>query len=376
MFWHNLKYEFLQGIRQKEQIGWMMIFPIVLATFFYLAFGNLYEQDELFCEIPVAVVELKEDAVFSSVMEELAQGEDPLFTVQYTEQEAAEALLRDGEIDGIILVDETLSMVAKENCTEASIIHAFLSQYHTQKTVITDTMKTNPQHVGAVTESLSAEIRALDTRSMSNGNMDLYASYFHNLIAMVALFAATGGVFAATQNQGNLSPIGARKCTSPTHKLKSIISSLLATFLCQTICTFLSITYIALILRVDMGNNIPMLYLSGAIGVLAGTALGFFIGSIGTLAENTKFGIAFAFTMVCCFLSGLMVGNMKPLFEQHCPIVNRLNPAALISDLFYCLTIYDNYTRYTQIALTLIVMSVIFTAGGFLFTRRKKYASI
>ena len=42
MFLHNLKYEFLQNIRQKELIGWMMLFPIVLATLFYVAFGNIY----------------------------------------------------------------------------------------------------------------------------------------------------------------------------------------------------------------------------------------------------------------------------------------------------------------------------------------------
>lgn len=376
MFLHNLKYEFLQNIRQKEQIGWMMVFPIVLATFFALAFGNLYEQDELFREIPIAVVEHSEDSVFRGVMDALTLEENPLFSVQYTDRSTAETLLTDGEISGIIFVGETLSMTAKENGTESSIIRAFLTQYQTQKTVITETAASDPQRISAVTAAFAKDITAVETKSLSNGNMDLYAAYFHNLIAMVALFATTTGLFAATQNQGNLSPIGARKCTSPTNKLTATISSLLAAYLCQVLCTFLSITYIVFILRVDMGDRIPMLYLSGAIGVLAGTALGFFIGSVGRLSESVKFGIAFAGTMACCFLSGLMVGNMKPLLERYCPIINRINPAALISDLFYCLTIYDNYERYTQIALTLIAMSVIFTVGGFLFTRRKKYASI
>lgn len=376
MFLHNLKYEFLNTVRQKEMIGWMMIFPIILATFFYLAFHNLYERDNLFSEIPVAVVERQEDAVFRTVLDELAKSDTPLFAVQYVSDEQAEQLLQDGDVKGIIFTGDTLSMVAAESSAETTIIRSFLTQYSTQKAVITETAQNSPRQLGAVTEALGKEISAIRTESLSDGNMDVYASYFHNLIAMVALFASSSGLFAATQNQGNLSAIGARKCISPTHKLKTILSGLLAAFFGQTICVFLSITYIIFVLGVNMGDNIPLLYLSGMTGTLAGTSIGFFIGSIGRMSEGAKFGIAFSFTMVSCFFSGLMVGGIKGVIAQHCPIVNKLNPAALISDLFYCLTIYDSYERYTQVTLTLFAMSVLFTAGGFLLTRRKKYASI
>ena len=81
-------------------------------------------------------------------------------------------------------------------------------------------------------------------------------------------------------------------------------------------------------------------------------------------------------TMISCFLSGLMIADMKSIISQHCPVVNKLNPAALISDLFYCLSIYDDYSRYISVTATLLIMTVLFTAGGFLLTRRKKYASI
>ena len=60
MFWHNLKYEVLSGLRVKDVLFWLILFPIVLATFFKIAFGSIYEKTTLFSTIPMAVVETTE----------------------------------------------------------------------------------------------------------------------------------------------------------------------------------------------------------------------------------------------------------------------------------------------------------------------------
>lgn len=376
MFWHIFKYEFLNTIKQKELVFWMMCFPIILGTFFNLAFGNLYEKEEIFNEIPVAVAEIKEDSVFREVMDSLSEGDSPLFKVQYTDMEEAEELLKNEDIKGIICVDDELSLSVAGNGLEQSIIKSFLEQYEAQKTIITDTAANNPEKLQDVIAALSADIDCIETKELSGGNMDVYVQYFQNLIAMVALFGTMVGLFAATSNEANLSAIGARKCVAPTHKLKSIIANLLAAFCAQVICVFISITYIVFILKIDMGDKIPMMYLSGAAGSLLGVSMGFLIGSIGRMSEGVKVGISTSFSMFCCFLSGLMVGGMKAFFESHCPVVNKINPAAVISDLFYCLAVYDDYSRYMEKMVTLLIMSAIFITGGFLLTRRKKYESI
>lgn len=376
MFRQIFKYEFINTIRQKELIFWMMCFPIILGTFFNLAFGNIYEKNEIFTEIPVAVAETKEDSVFREVLDELSTGDSPLFKVQYTDMEEAEELLKNEDIKGIICVDDELSLSVAGNGLEQSIIKSFLEQYEAQKTIITDTAVNNPDKLQDVITALSADINCIETKELSGGNMDEYVQYFQNLIAMVGMFGTMVGLFAATSNEANLSAIGARKCVAPTHKLKSIVANLLAAFCAQIICVFISITYIVFILKIDMGDKIPMIYLSGASGSLLGVSLGFLIGSIGRMSEGVKVGISTSFSMFCCFLSGLMVGNMKAVINQHCPIVNKINPAAVISDLFYCLAVYDDYSRYMEKMVTLLIMSAVFITGGFLLTRRKKYASI
>jgi ABC-2 type transport system permease protein len=76
------------------------------------------------------------------------------------------------------------------------------------------------------------------------------------------------------------------------------------------------------------------------------------------------------------FLSGLMFGNMKNIIELHCPIINRINPAAVLSDAFYCLGIYNDMERFTRCILILAVMSILLLFSAFLGVRRDSYDSI
>ena len=71
-----------------------------------------------------------------------------------------------------------------------------------------------------------------------------------------------------------------------------------------------------------------------------------------------------------------MVVDMYARVEAACPIINRINPAALISNCFYSLNIYDTYTKYTTNIITLLIISAVFCIGGFLISRREKYASL
>ena len=71
-----------------------------------------------------------------------------------------------------------------------------------------------------------------------------------------------------------------------------------------------------------------------------------------------------------------MMGTMRMVVEKYAPFVNRINPAALISDSFYALNNYDTLTRYTGNILTLLFMTVLFLIISILVTRRKTYASL
>ena len=50
--------------------------------------------------------------------------------------------------------------------------------------------------------------------------------------------------------------------------------------------------------------------------------------------------------MFGCFLAGMMGVTMKYVIDKNVPIINKLNPANMITDGFYSLYYYDTLDRY------------------------------
>lgn len=384
MFLHNLKYEFLQNIRARSLILWLILFPIVLGTFFKIAFSGIYETTTVFAAVPVAVVESGKNTIFKEVMTSISDGEDALFETKYVDEAAALKMLENKTISGILYVsDEKLSITVSSaeggpsaESIRQTIIKSFGEQYNSYRTIITDTILNSPEKLPDVISALSEETRCNENIPLTNGNHDSMLSYYYNLIAMVALLGSDLGLNVAISSQGNLSAIGARKCCSPTKKLVTIISSMIGCIAVQTVCIIVAVTFLAFVLKVDFGNKLHMVYIAGTIGGILGVSFGFAIGSIGRLGTGAKSAITTAFSLVCCFFSGLMVGNMKAVISTYAPWFNKINPAAVISDSLYCLNFYDDYTRFTQKIVTMLIMTVVFTMIGFFLTRRRKYASL
>ena len=376
MFLHNLKYEIKTGLRAKDLIFWLMIFPIVLGLFFKIAFDGIYEKTEQFATIPAAVVETKENEIFHSVIDTIENSEQPLLSVTYTDEENALELLKNEDVTGIIYVDEKLSVTVAGEGIEETIIVSFVEQYTTQEKIIRDTIEKDPFKAEAVISTLSEEMDILNEIPLTDGNTDNFAQYFYNLIAMVALYGTITGIHITIGNQANLSALGARKNCSPTPKSISLAASLTGSYLVQSVCMIICVTFIVFVLKIDLGSKLPLVYLSSIISGTVGVSMGFFVGSIGNLSQELKIGVSVAFSMLLCFLSGLMVGNMKVIMAVYVPWFSNINPAAVISDSFYCLNIYNDYERFTVKIVTMLITSAIFVLLGFILSRRKKYASL
>ena len=94
------------------------------------------------------------------------------------------------------------------------------------------------------------------------------------------------------------------------------------------------------------------------------------------MGEGVKIGIMIGVSMTLSFLAGLMNADIKNVVDRNAPLLNRLNPAALISDALYCLYVYDAPERYIQDLVILSVMCVLLLAGTVVIIRRERYDSI
>ena len=383
MFFHSFKYSLLRLLRNKSNIFWCLCFPIILGTFFSLAFGHL-SADELFSSIPVAVVNTSDSKdyidAFKDIADNTSNEDTPLIDPTYVSKKEALSLLEEQKIDGIIYVDEqldlTISVDMKNSKLNQSILSSFVEQYNISKSVIEDIAKNHPENIEKAIDLISVDTSYNKEDSVSENTVDVYVQYFFNLIAMICLFSSLSGLEMVINSQGNLSNIGARTQISPVNRLLSIPASLLASTVVSFGCNFIAIIYMNYILKVNFGDNILLVLLAALVGTIAGISLGFFVGSINQYSEGTKVGILMSVSLSLCFLSGLMVGNMRIVVEHFFPIFNRISPAAVISDCFYSLIIYDTYTRFITNIITLLVISFLLSLGGFLCIRRSKYASL
>ena len=123
------------------------------------------------------------------------------------------------------------------------------------------------------------------------------------------------------------------------------------------------------ILLTDYNTNYNELqfWLKSKAGWLAGN---------GKWSQNMKTAVLIGSSIFCAFLAGLMISGMKDLVEKHAPMINRINPAALIADSFYCIAVYDDMGRLGMNLLLMGAESLIFLLGSWLMTRRGRYDSL
>lgn len=381
MYFHSFYYNFKSLVRNYPQVFWCFAFPILLATMFHFAFGGL-GTDESFSAIPVAVVtEGTTNELLTNMLEQLSEpGDDQFLSITYATKEEASSLLEQKEVIGILYTGESLKLSVSDEMVnmqlEQSILAAFVEQFNMESKALETIYLSHPEKFADAISQLSEETSYLKDTDLSNGSTDQSLTYFFNLIAMTCLYAAMAGSNIAIDNQANLSDLGMRRNISPVHKMISILGGLTATVLFEFISVVIGIGYMAFILGVNFGSQTGFILLACLIGCITGVSLGFFIGSFGTASRMTKFGTLMGIIMLCCLFSGLMIGNICMTIEKICPFFNKINPAALISDSFYALVIYPSHERYFTNLVSLLLLSSLFSFGGFILVRRKKYASL
>lgn len=368
-----IKYSFLEKIRDFNLMFWPLVFPIILGTLFYFAFGGMLSADDSFQPVSVAVVEEERaDIQFLKVLDEL---EGKYVFAQIVSKEKASDLLENGIVSGIYLVGSETDLIVTSPTINTSILAGVLTQYTQQKALIEKIATTHPENLQAAIERMMEQEDAINTISIDGSKTNSMNEYFYALIAMGSLYGCFLGLFLVVRLQGNLSALGARRSVTPTHKLKLLFAEMCSAFAIHFINVLVLVGYLKLILGINFAHG-PQLLLLCLAGSIVGVTMGMFLGSIGKFSEGVKVGLCIGISMTASFLAGLMYGGMKNLVEKTFPIINRINPAALVSDACYALSVYDNPKKFYLNITILLFESFVFLFICYLSVRRDRYDSI
>lgn len=393
MFIHNFKYALKTLFRDKMLIFWTFAFPIILGTFFNMAFSNIENSEKLEI-INIAIVdndEFQNNELYKQAFKTLSdeENEDRLFNTQYISEEKAKELLEKDEISGYLKIEDSKpKVVIKTNginetilkyVTEEIIQTSKIVQDLVEKEVITEMASGNMQidYERIQQEILKiAQQEDVKLNNISNSNLSYTMIEYYTLIAMTCLYGGILGMTVINNNLANMGEIGKRTSIAPISKGKIIISSLFASYITQLVGLAILFVYTIFVLKVDYGTNLPLIILLSLVGSLAGLTLGIAVATLIKSNENAKTGILIAITMLGCFLSGMMGITMKYIVDKNIPIINKINPTSMITDGFYSLYYYDTFDRYYLNIISLLIFSAIMILISIRGLRRQKYDSI
>ncbi len=392
------------------------------------------EKDQLFHWIMDAM----NNGTFSEENDLTKAGEKPLMNLTYTDEVNAIEMLKNGDVKGIIYIDPPdekeepdpqsqkmaeimdminqmaadgtlaqyldeergnyvsyflnggsgdfisntkLSVMIKDNGADQSMIKRMSDMYvnmqaSSREMALNASVSEDGEGFGDISKAMSSDVPYIKELELTKGDTDSFLIYMYNLIAMVGIFGSMSGLTIAQNLQANLSDQAARRSCSGMPKIKQVVASLLAYYISHSLCVILTVTFLTLVLRVNFGDRLPLVYLGGILGGIMGVSFGYFVGAIGKVSYGAKAGIIMALNMTLCFMSGLMVPGIKAMIIKYIPILNEINPVAIVADSFYYLSVDADLTRFWGKMVVVCIITLFFVLFGFLMTRRTKYASL
>lgn len=397
-------------VSNKALVFWTLAFPILLGILFKMAFGDIINQ-ESFDTVPVAVVNSQtyQDSPFKAAFEELSApgssgitgAEKPVLKVQNVGTlEEGKQLLSDEKVSGVVEVtgmpvpgtDEKpdAKLTISANGMDQSILKIVLDEIIQRVDMIAKladaeggaqiSSGTPPESIdaGQITQAVQRNLEAsgfvLNDRSPKS--LDLIMAEFFSLVAMAALY---GGMFSMTvmnNAQPPLGVIGRRVAVAPTRKAKLIGSGIISSYLVQLVGLILLLAVCHFIFGIDFGQNWALTFLLTTVGALVGLSFGTAISTLVPGGENMKIGVLIGLTMMGSVMAGMMGGGMRYMIDQSVPLMNKVNPVALITDGFYNLFYHPGFEGFWLDVLLLLGISVLLLGASLLVLRRQRYDSL
>lgn len=378
MFLHIFKARLKCLLRDGQLVFWTLLFPLILAVFFQMAFVNL-NNEEKFRPIDVAVVKnsaYSQNESFQTALKAVSEGDDRIFNLTEATRDGAKQLLNEGKIEGFITVGNEIGLTVSTSGLDQTIIRSFLDEYGRTASAAENLIRETPAAAQSIVSSTGNRKEYTKEIPLGNSAPDNTYSYFYALIAMACLYGGFWGLKEVTDIQADLSDRAVRVNAAPVHKLKAFLAGMCAALAINFLEILALLAFLAFGLKVDFGPRAGLVVLTALTGCVVGFSSGAFISAAIKKKEGVKVAVLIAYSMTGSFLAGMMYQNMKYIVQKNAPAVAWLNPVNLLTDAFYSLYYYGTLTRYAQDMAALAAFAAAFCAAVYLMLRRRKYASL
>lgn len=373
-----IKHLFKITLSDKISIFWVLLFPIILGTFFMLAFEGLKNKDN-FTSIKVAFVGDvdKSESSLYSIMEDLpyeseqSEVTNMFLLSEVATKEEAEQQLNDKEIKGYIYNDELY--IYKNGMSETvikTVMEIYYKAFDQATALVENAALTYPEAFARVfKENNLFEETGEKTSS-------LLESYYYSVLGMAIMLASSFSLVGTAFILPNQTEIGKRIAISPQSKIKKLLLILFVNFVIMMSIFILILLYFKFVVGIPFHYPVRVIIIT-FLGALFALALGFSENILmSKLSFNTKVGINTTIGVFGGFLSGMMFQPMKYFTEKYIPFLKYINPVNLITDGLLSIEQYDHHIRYYINLGCLALFTIILITLSALKFRREKYESL
>lgn len=358
MFKHLYKYFIKVLIREKSLVFWIMLYPVLLGSFFHLAFKNIDKQSS-FEKIDMGLV-ASEKSLYKHILNDKEMKK--YFIVKSISKDEASKMLKDKKLDAYF-VEEEKKLYFKGVGFKETLIKSIFNEINNNISLY----EKNPKVLSMKTKTIIKDNNP--SSKISRINIP-----FYNIIAMIAIYGGLLSMYLVNLTLPELNEVGKRIAISKVSKFILVLSVFAASLTFLLLAQAILFEFLNLINIRFTGYFLKALLIA-VLGSVAGLALGIFVASSLKVKEKTKTSIMLSISLFGCFLSGMMALDIKYLIDTKFPIINKINPVAMITDALYTLYYYQDNTRYIFNVISIIIFTIIMFFLSVRALRRKSYDS-
>ncbi|MGH2102264.1 ABC transporter permease [Aerococcus urinaeequi] len=420
MLKHALIYNIRIVLRNKEGLLWGILFPLIYGLVYMFAFQGIDNQTENLEAIPVAVVyqgnadqqneakdlmaniatvgSIEDEEILES--DELTSGQVettdyPLLAIETPDIATAKAYLTEGSISQAIYIsfdDEDAQnqmqfdfevAPSATGAINSSIVYAILQTFASSTnafSLLFDQALTSPNPQAAMAD-VNLRLAQLDTdqemivTSNQDNNVSAWSNFYYVALAYVCIFFMSIGINLVIQNEANYAETALRETVSPTNKYIRYLA-ITITWTIPALLVIYLLLGIYWLNDVPLGNETLRVFALMTVGPITGILMGSALAATFKKKADIIMAIAIVVPLILGMLSGMMAYDVKVWIVNNVPIINKLNPVALINDAFYYLNNYPTYAQYNQNMTILFGISVLCLIISLIGIRRTDYENL
>lgn len=368
----TFKYSLFRVLREKSIMFWLLIFPIILTTSYSVVIKNIDFEDTL-QEIKVGFVESGVNPNYS-LFEQLSDNAEQL-NIRKLEKDEAYKELEQKKIDAIIVSDysessgrNNLNLVVQNMQAKEFIVKTILDRskeyenigYRLQEPPIIE----NINYIEEMPVSSKA-------KSVNVLTLSMFA-----MLAMSCLNAMRMGACEVVNHEADQSYFASRLSASALSKGKRFIYMGASSLILQLLFSTIVVTYVVFILDVGLKAEFLRTLLITLVGTISCYFIGTAVGTTIKVKSNVQVTSMTTLNIILSAMAGMMNTNVKYLIDNNLPWLNKINPAAIITNAYYSLYYYEDYEIFNQSLTSMVIIGIVTFFLTLVSLRRLEYDSL